>query len=229
MRWHFTLALIILPTLFVNPLVAQNNSISPQIQSSHKSLSDSQVLDRYKQILTEDDSNDLMDDYSVYYEEFLEDLNLKAKKLVIEIYNENQSNFESLEDSAKAQVYNAIFFAAASISKPEIYGGIEAKDKLNEAMFLKWLTIKVWWKLSQLKSFFEQHWEKFEQLAKNNSAELKKRLAVVDKRLANAQNRLASAKEKSLKLDSDIWKLDSDIWKLDANIVLLKQLQLLLN
>jgi len=114
--------------------VAQNNSISPQIQSSHKSLSDSQVLDRYKQILTEDDSNDLMDDYSVYYEEFLEDLNLKAKKLVIEIYNENQSNFVSLEDTVKAQVYNAIFFAAASISKPEIYGGIEAKDKLNKAI-----------------------------------------------------------------------------------------------
>ena len=226
MRWHFTLALIILQTFFVNLLVAQNNSISPQIKISYKSLSNSQVLNKYKQILS---NEELMEDYDNDYIDLFPDFSDKAKKLVIEIYNENQSWFESLWDSVKAQVYNAIFFAVASISKPKIYWWIEAKNKLNEAIVTLSLTTRAWGKLLQLKSFFEQHWEEFEQLAKNNSEELKKQLFIIaqkEKKVSQKEKKLA---QKAIEYKKYADKVDKYADKVDRLTKMVNQLKWLLD
>ena len=188
-----------------------NNEKKDKVSDISPILSEKQVLDKYKQILTED--SDLMDDYSLYYEGLIEDINPKAKDLIISIYNENQSNFESLWDSSKAQVYNAIFFAAASLSKLEIYWWIEAKDKLNEAMFSKWLTILGWWKFSQLKSFFNKNWPKFEEMANNNSKELNEQL----NRIAQKEKEVAKRWEevvKRLKDANEFAKIVNELEKL---------------
>ena len=144
-----------------------------------KTLSEKQVLKKYEEILNWSDDNELMDDYDIYYKEFIGDMTPTAKKLVVDIYNENKSSFDKIQNTVKAEIFYAIFYWAASISKPELYGGTEAKERLSK-IISSWIAIKMWWKLSKLISFFREHAEEYDRIAKNDSEELRKQMARVE-------------------------------------------------
>ncbi len=51
-----------------------------------------------------------MDDYDIYYKEFIGDMTPTAKKLVVDIYNENKSSFDKIQNTVKAEIFYAIFY-----------------------------------------------------------------------------------------------------------------------
>lgn len=172
-------------------------------------LTEKEVLKEYESILGDED---LMEDFDNDYIDFIWDINgnPKAKKLIISIYNENKASFEQLADEIKANAYNSIFYAAASISKPNIYGWTEAKDRLNQT-FSGEIAIVSGGKLSELIKFFDEESDNYDKLAKEYSEELKKQMAVIKQKEKNVEQ-----KEKNVEqTNRDIEAMDGIIKNLD--------------
>ena len=190
---------------FSSELFAENSVI----------LSDSQVLTKYKKILSDEDLfTDL--DFENDYEMLFGDFSQSAKKLVIDIYDENQDLFKTLNDEEKAKAYNAIFFAVASLSEPKMYWGTTAQKKLSS------LPSGIWWKLSKLKVFFDENWEEFEKQANENLDKLKEHLVLIAQKEAKVAQKEIEYKK--------YWDKVDKYWdEVDRIAKMLEEIQKILN
>jgi len=177
---------LILSTFLLNMLYANNK------------LTQSQVFDEFKKVMSTDE---YLDNYDVDYGEFLEVLKPKQKKLATEIFNENIEDFNKLLITPKTQVYNAILYWLATLASPKDFEWKIATKKLS------WIVstwIRIHWKLSELISFFRQHWEQLEQKLKNSREELRKeqerwKQLDIELRKENKQLEMLKALDKLLK------------------------------
>ena len=149
---------LILSTFLLNVLYANNN------------LTQSQVFDEFKKVMSTDN---YLDNYDVDYGEFLEVLKPKQKKLATEIFNENIEDFNKLLITPKTQVYNAILYWLATLASPKDFEWKIATEKLSWVVS-SWISIH--WKLSELISFFRQHWEEFQKISDKYWEQLEQKL-----------------------------------------------------
>jgi len=208
---------LILSTFLLNVLYANNN------------LTQSQVFDEFKKVMSTDN---YLDNYDVDYGEFLEVLKPKQKKLATEIFNENIEDFNKLLITPKTQVYNAILYWLATLASPKDFEWKIATEKLSWVVS-SWISIH--WKLSELISFFRQHWEEFQKISDEYWEQLEQKLKDINIKLNKAKEWYSKAKERWKQLDIELrkeqerWKqLDIELRKENKQLEMLKALDRLL-
>ncbi len=187
------------------------------------SLTQKQVFNEFKKVLSTDE---YLDNYDNEYIDFLEYLKPEQKKLATEIFNENIEDFNKLKKNNKAKVYNAILYWLATLASPKDFEWNIATKKLS-SIISSW--IRTHWKLSKLISFFRQHWAEYQKIADEYGEQLEKKLVQSRNELRKEQKRWEQLDNELRKEQNELRKEQNELRKDKKQIQMLKALDKLLN